>query len=155
LSQGGDIRRRLDNWALCYRDLRKQGISMTGIICDSMAKNAGQTLAEGDKAKRVLDYPDANLVNTAWQDCTVTHKRFLHMLYFWRESGTQRSKDRKFALICKRFQIASYQSLGFERLRKAAENEIEARLDELEKRSDTAAKQTVHAFPGKAETEHL
>ena len=61
-----EIVARLENWGAYYRDRPSVGISITGIICERLARSKGQI--EAARTPRAeIDQADAQLVNRAWQ----------------------------------------------------------------------------------------
>lgn len=64
-----DLYARLENWGRAMRVTREQGKSITGIICDDMAKHAGQGALgkESTGMAPVVNHADAAHVEMVWR----------------------------------------------------------------------------------------
>lgn len=114
------IRERLENWALCYRDIARQGKSLTGIICEDLERHSGQTRGLESKAPAERDEADAAIVEQGMRKIICPSRDLLVWLY------AHRSKP---AFICRRLHIAQKPETIFDMARYHAESQLERAID--------------------------
>lgn len=83
-----DIESRLQNWANVVRDSIKQGVSITGLLCDRLRINARKPNSPMNwdedrflKKRDPLDYQDGWLIEVAMRKLSIKNRDLLRLVY--------------------------------------------------------------------------
>lgn len=121
------IRDRLLNWSLWARQRTGGKLKcMTGVVCDSLRRNALGEVWSGHGTGPVVDPADAELVERAWKVLTPKHKALLLWTYIHGANP---------GFICRRLGIAARPASIFDLELNWAERAIDAALESLHDRS--------------------
>jgi hypothetical protein len=121
LTERRDIGSRLENWARCFRDTTRVGISPTGAFCDQLRREAMGEMPAPERRK--VDEADARIIEAGMRELETKHRMLLYWCYI---------RQAEPHVVCRKMAIAHRPATVFLNVFRDAQRAIESIVGGME-----------------------